>query len=234
MSKRLGATKPARKMEIIEPAASVLRFFARPPLLSTESRQDFEALLKDFQREIRPKGVIEEMYVADIAAIIWEILRLRRCKTATINSACLDALKAVLAAVSEKPPTSTAGFTAKLIPFEDISPRALTDEEQKRENLPFDWFHDKRAKEEVARKLAKFGLDESAIEARAIRSVSGDLELLDEMLISLENRRDKFLRQLEYYRESFARRMRASADRIIDAEFDAPSLQPGVNKISAA
>jgi hypothetical protein len=33
-----------------------------------------------FEQEINPRGIIEQMYVHDICAIVWEILRLRRCK----------------------------------------------------------------------------------------------------------------------------------------------------------
>jgi hypothetical protein len=40
-----------------------------------------------FEREIKPRGIIEHMYVRDICSIVWEILRLWRCKTVIINAA---------------------------------------------------------------------------------------------------------------------------------------------------
>jgi hypothetical protein len=110
---------------------------------------------------------------------------LRRCKTAIINAAYFDALTALIAQMSREPQTVSSGLT-RLAP---IFSRPFTAEEQTRENLPFAWFHDKKAKEEVAGKLAKFGLDEFVIEARAIRSAWDDLEPLDQMLTSLESRR---------------------------------------------
>jgi hypothetical protein len=219
MAKKVGAAKGSEQMEILAPADGALGFLARPPLLTTESRNDFDALLKALQREIKPKGVIEDMYVADIAYIIWEILRLRRCKTAIINAAYFEVLKSVIFKVSREPRTSTSDVQTLFRVIENRS-RPHTEEEQKRENLLFDWFHDKKAKAELARKLAKFGLDESFIDGRAINFASEDLELLDEMLISLENRRDKCLRQIEAYRHGFAARVRASANQIIDAEHE--------------
>ena len=56
---------------------------------------------------------------------------------------------------------------------------------------------------EVSELLAEYHLDESAIEAEAIRSVSSDLELLDRMLAASEARRNKALRGMADYRQTF-------------------------------
>jgi hypothetical protein len=48
------------------------------PLLITESADEFDALRDAFEREIKPRAIIEQMYVHDICSIVWEILRLRR------------------------------------------------------------------------------------------------------------------------------------------------------------
>jgi hypothetical protein len=66
--------------------------------------------------------------------------------------------------------------------------------------------------------LSRFELDETAIEAEAIRKSSADLELLDRMLTSLESRRDKALGSVAEYRASLAHQLRQSADRIIDGK----------------
>src|SRR6516164_3780591 len=66
------------------------------PLLITESAQEFGALRDAFEREIKPRGIIEQMYVHDICSIVWEILRLRRCKVVIINSAFHSALENLL------------------------------------------------------------------------------------------------------------------------------------------
>jgi hypothetical protein len=56
------------------------------PLLITESRNEFDEIGDALSREIKPSGIIEEMYTADVAYLLWEIRRLRRCKAAIINS----------------------------------------------------------------------------------------------------------------------------------------------------
>jgi hypothetical protein len=64
------------------------------PLLITESADEFDALRDAFEREIKPRAIIEQMYVHDICSIVWEILRLRRCKVVIINSAFRSAFGA--------------------------------------------------------------------------------------------------------------------------------------------
>ena len=68
-----------------------LALLPKLPLLITESPDEFDALRDAFEREIKPRGIIEQMYVHDICSIVWEILRLRRCKVVIINSALRSA-----------------------------------------------------------------------------------------------------------------------------------------------
>jgi hypothetical protein len=89
---------------------------------------------------------------------------------------------------------------------------------QEAEVLAFEWFTDPKAKQQVTEILNRFHLDETAIEAEAIRCVAADLELLDGMLMSLEVRRNRALRSIADYRESFAERVQQVSDRIIEAE----------------
>src|SRR5215475_13630207 len=70
-----------------------LAVLPKSPLLITESVDEFDALRDAFEREIKPQGIIEQMYVHDISSIVWEILRLRRCKVVIINSAFRRALE---------------------------------------------------------------------------------------------------------------------------------------------
>ena len=84
--------------------------------------------------------------------------------------------------------------------------------------LAFEWFTDPKAKRQVAEILNRFHLDETAIEAEAIRTVAADLELLDRMLMSLEVRRNRALRSILDYRASFAEKVQEVSDRIINAE----------------
>jgi hypothetical protein len=73
-----------------------LALLPKVPVLITESADEFDALRDAFEREIKPHGIIEQMYVHDICSIVWEILRLRRCKVVIINAAFRSALEKLL------------------------------------------------------------------------------------------------------------------------------------------
>src|SRR6516164_4573979 len=175
-----------------------LTLLPKLPLLITESAEEFEALRDAFEQEIKPRGIIEQMYVHDISAIVWEILRLRRCKVVVINSAFRSALQDLLTQLLKEPGQYDWHV------------------QNEAQALAQGWFTDKEAKKQVSEILSRFDLDESAIEAEAIRRSSADLELLDRMLTSLESRRNKALGCVAEYRASLAHQLRETADRIID------------------
>jgi len=192
-----------------------LALLPKLPLPITESADEFDALRDAFEREIKPRGIIEQMYVHDISSIVWEILRLRRCKLAIINSAFRNALQDLLKQLLRQPGQ-----------YE----HHVKDEA---EALVHAWFTDQEAKEQVSEILSRFRLDESAIEAEAIRKSSSDLELLDGMLASLETRRNKALGCVAEYRASLAHQLRESADRIIDGK-DVLRLEDAASERSTA
>jgi hypothetical protein len=191
-----------------------LALLPKLPLLITESADEFDALRDAFEREIKPRGIIEQMYVHDISAIVWEILRLRRCKVIIINSAFRSALENLLVQLRQP---GQRDFQAR---------------DPARE-LAHAWFTDKEAQKQVSETLSRFDLDESAIEAEAIRKSSSDLELLDRMLASLETRRNKALGCVAEYRASLAHQLRESADRIIDGK-DVLRLEDAASERSTA
>ena len=185
------------------------------PLLITESADEFDALRDAFEREIKPRGIIEQMYVNDICSIVWEILRLRRCKVVIVNAAFSSALENLLVQLREP---GQLDFQVR----------------DKAGRLAHAWFTDKEAKEQVSETLSRFDLDESAIEAEAIRKSSSELELLDRMLSSLESRRNKALGCVAEYRASLAHQLRESADRIIDGKGTLRLEHPSSRRSTAA
>jgi hypothetical protein len=66
------------------------------PLLVSESRHRFDVVYNELEKELMPQGIIERMYVTDAAYIFWEIVRLRSCRVALINTVFRDALVEVL------------------------------------------------------------------------------------------------------------------------------------------
>jgi hypothetical protein len=177
-----------------------LTLLPKLPLLITESADEFDALRDAFEQDIKPHGIIEQMYVHDISSIVWEILRLRRCKAVIINSAFRSALENLLKQLLREPGQHEYEV------------------EEEAEALAQAWFTDQEAKKRISELLSRVELDESAIEAEAIRRSSSDLELLDRMLTSLESRRNKALGCVVEYRASLGHQLRESADRIIDGK----------------
>jgi hypothetical protein len=91
----------SRDEEMPEPAAMAL--LPNTPLLITESADEFDRIYAALSHEIRPNGIIEQMYVADIAQLVWEIRRFRRCKNSIINLTFRAALEELAAQLLRDP-----------------------------------------------------------------------------------------------------------------------------------
>lgn len=54
-------------------------------LLIIESQDEFDRIRDASEQELQPRGIVEKMFVADVVHLVWESLRLRRCKTAMLS-----------------------------------------------------------------------------------------------------------------------------------------------------
>jgi hypothetical protein len=95
------------------------------------------------------------------------------------------------------------------------------------------FFTDPAAKKEVLQILNRYQLEESAIEAEALRECLEDLERLDKMEALLEMRRNRTLRIIRESRDALAQRAKESSERILERK---PSrwLEDSSTKKSAA
>ena len=170
------------------------------PLLRSESPAEFLALRTRMYFEIQPQGVIEEHFVEDIVALVWDIKRQRGLRISTIQLAYGPALRKLLGHLLA---TSRSGLR-------QINPEKEVNE------LAQGWLeNDPAAKEEVADLLGRFVLDESAIEAEAMKLSVNHLQYLDRSLAMASARLDKELRFVMDYRNSgFANRLRLKSNQI--------------------
>jgi hypothetical protein len=189
-----------------------LALLPKLPLLITESANEFDAVRDAFEQEIKPRGIIEQMYVHDICAIVWEILRLRRCKVVIINSAFRSALQDLLKQLLRQP-----GQYEYYV-------------EDEAQALAHAWFTDEAAKKRVSELLSRVELDGSG----SHQKLSSHLELLDRILTSLESRRNKALGCVAEHRASLAHQLRESAERIIDGKGVLPLEHVSSKKPTAA
>jgi len=117
-----------------------------PPLLITESRTEFDRIHQALNDDIRPRGITQKMYVADIAFHTWDIARMRRCKVTLINSQFRAALASLLDRLLRQSGDPQPGDWLH-------APNAEA------ENLAEAWFTKPAAKKRVAELLGNFRLD---------------------------------------------------------------------------
>jgi hypothetical protein len=167
------------------------------PLLRSESAAEFLVLRDRLHQEIKPTGVIEEIYLDDIAALVWEIQRLRNFRISMIHSALPQAIQAILERLLYQP-----------VYMESI------DTEIKANSLTRGWLEKKDdERKEVAELLRRFNLDESAFEAEAIRLPANSLEHLNRGLATAHHQLEKSLRMIMDYR--FANQVKHHTDQML-------------------
>jgi len=179
--------------------------YSQPTLLRTESKQEWSELVRELMEEIQPQSRIEREYVNDIAHLMWEIMRYRRFKATMINNGFRHALKTTLRSIF---------MISHFLPGIEAA-----------DELTEQWFFDQKAKERVSGLLEEAGLDEMAIEAEALALRFTEIEKIDRSLASAEVRRDKALRALGLYQESFARKVQQSTERLLTADTP-PGISP--------
>ena len=127
----------------IAQGADEFALLVQPPLLITESAEEYAALLAGLQHEIKPKGVVERIYLGELAELVWQLQRLRRCKAAIINSAFRPAMQSLLERLLLGSNTID-DFTS------NANAAALTE----------GWFKSEKGKVRVRELLTKYNLDE--------------------------------------------------------------------------
>jgi hypothetical protein len=183
--------------------------YFRPALLRTESEEDFGKLFDELKRDIEPATFVELTYVFEVAQIIWDIMRYRRDKAGIINNTFRKALVNLLQQILPPP-----GAGSNLLSLQLRS---------KAQQLASEWFSSQESKDRVSGLLEEAELDLRAVEAEALRLSLDDMERVDRLLTAAEASRDKALRSIAWYRESFARKLRQSSERILAAE-QVPSI----------
>ena len=178
-------------------------------LLITENEQDFARLHEELKKQIRSMCVIEEHLTEDLAFILWEMRRLRRIRPELLNAAFSQAVRNLL-----KRASSRSDF------------RASPDFDYAIEDLARRWPTDRKARAKVSKLLGRLQLDESAIEAEALRICAEDYERIERVLALNTARRDKLLYLMAEGRDGLFKRLRGACDAVL--EHETPQLVPSV------
>ena len=98
MSKRAGLHPKdnSKTKSNISPLAKVqglMLFGSAPLLLQGEDTATYDELLGRAYAAVKPVDVIDEMFIADVVSLEWEVLRWRRLKLSLLQTRGLKALK---------------------------------------------------------------------------------------------------------------------------------------------
>ena len=91
MVERVRRLNPKSKSMTLAPTR--LRLFGEPQLLEGEDAAAYDELLARLRAAVRPVDIIEEMFIADVVALEWEVLRWRRLKLGLIRARVVERLK---------------------------------------------------------------------------------------------------------------------------------------------
>jgi hypothetical protein len=183
--------------------------FAKAPVLQTEIRADYDALLYRLAVSIAPRDDIEWIWLKDYIDHSWEIRRYRESKARILEIASADALISIAKAIDSSPVfIADAGFSAL-------------------------WFGDEADKNKCRKILSQHGISEDAVHAQALLCRASDLEKIEAMQASAEARRNAVVREIGQHREKADLFRKLSQD-IIDGEYiESPPLSPPVVNTSA-
>lgn len=185
----------------------------RPPILHGEDERTYAELLARVQAAVKPKDILEEIWVRDVVDLLWETLRLRRMKASVVTVATRNAMAKVLAPIVNK------GRLGDADPFD----MELMLKETPARELAAGWYkREGKAVKDVEKILREADLSMDVVTAQALRRSLDDverIERIERMIISAESRRNAALREVARHRAAFAEDLRRSSQNVRDAEF---------------
>jgi hypothetical protein len=155
---------------------------AHPPVLSTENREAYDALMTQLVLEWKPRDILGWLFVRHMTDTSWEIFRHRR---AIAN----------LFAISFK--TALAAVLNEVLPESGCKPWFSRDTAKA---MKEEWFKGPEQQETVKSELAKYGLTAEAMVAQTYVLSRDELDMLHRLLAVAEARRDGIIRNFNEYR----------------------------------
>jgi len=163
-------------------------------LLEGEDPAAYEEILTRVSAAVKPADFLEEIWVRDVVALVWEAFRLRRLKTCLMAAAAPQGLATVLSSLL--PHTTAEEFAAG-------------------------WAkRDRNWVRQVEAVLDQAGLTAEHVMAATLAERIEDIERIDRMIASAEHRRSAILREVDRHRASLASRLRLASEDVVQAEFE--------------
>src|SRR5271165_3194812 len=93
MRKRVRLEKAKSKSKSMTLASARWTLFDQPQLVGDEDAATYHELLARIRAAVNPVDIIDDMLIADVASLEWEVLRWRRLKTSLLRARGLAALE---------------------------------------------------------------------------------------------------------------------------------------------
>jgi hypothetical protein len=194
--------------------AKIRKLLGEPPLLAIEDPNHYYTLLAELAGEVKPKDIVEWLWVKDITDLSWEILRYRRIKVAHLNRLFTSSLARHVHPTPSNNHVAHTSFTEKLKAYREKA--ALARSEPNR--LASEWMTDATIKEQVDSGLKAQGLDADSIMSESFVDAIGNIAAIEKLLASAELRRNTALREIERRRFVVGHTLRQTSDQIIEGE----------------
>jgi hypothetical protein len=167
--------------------------FGPRPLLEGEDSAAYDKLLAQITEALKPKDIIEELWVYDVLNLSWEVISWRQRKSRLIKANLHLGLKTVLSSL-------TTYVNAK--------------------ELAENWaVGDAESVERVDELLSDADLSMDEVVAETIAIKISDIERFDRLIMNAEARRNAVLREIDRYRCSKSQPARRAIETVEDAEY---------------
>jgi hypothetical protein len=173
-------------------SAGRLAAFGDPPLIPGEDRAAYDELFAQISSALEPADIFEQIWVHDIVAHEWEVLRLRRLKDNLLLATAHKGLRAVLE------PLSFEGWLDLVRQWAAREPSAI---------------------ERVNRLLESAGLTQHAVMAETLRENLDQIAQFELMIARAQICRNNTLREIELHRAMRGHTLRRAVPQIEDAEY---------------
>lgn len=235
----LAAQAPSRRSTLFGP----------PLLLQGENAADYEALRASIYQAIKPIDIIDEILVEDFMVLQWEIMRLRRWKSALLRTCGHKELEQFLEMVIDLYAKDLSEILVETIgedqrkDFEQLSERWVRDEPgadkeveelldshgldiddvraKKARSLAQNYTRgDRRALQEVKEYLEA---DNGTIDDRmadALLKIFDHIERIDRLTAVAETRRNTSLHEIDRHRAVLGEAIRRGVQEVEDAKFE--------------
>jgi len=195
------STEVATKYDI---PADLIGFFAKPPILISENRRNYEQTLKGMIELIEPNNTLEWILVKDLVDVSWENRRLVKAKAALVNVTWKEAVRRILESLLE------GTLEARRHAAQEHSEACLTDE----------------GRSAVQKILGLHNLTEDAIAAQAMAVRLPELDNIDKQMERARVTRMAIARDIVHHRAAGSWKKPDDLLKIIDATAGSNPLSP--------